>query len=180
MSEQTNDTVQSASVHTPIEERSLKRWLAFSFLCPLVGCGALCFIPLVSFHGTLLQIIGAYLIAVLFWGAVIGETVLAFCCRRVREEMENSIFRCESLQQSRPGMISSFKNREGMITDIILFLSMACVIVMLWLQVQVEWMILVGVLLFLLSLYLHCIFNGRNYRYYKAYTKKKKEMGYHD
>lgn len=152
--------------------QKLKRCLQISLLSPVIGSVALLFVPLCNFDGNGLQVAASMLVPVLVWGSVIMEIVMIIQCQRIRKAMEFKLFKSKAIHDSYPGIISFAKNREGVIADIVLFASAIFVALMLQLHVETAWMVLSGVFLFFLSLNMHCLLNGRNYRYYKAYKKR--------
>lgn len=160
-------------------EKSFKRDLLVSLVCPFIGCISLYFVPFVDVTGNSLQTVGAYSIALIFWGSIIIEIFFSYQCTKTRKAMEDRLFMLKSPHYSHPGVISFFKNREAFIADIILFASAILVAALLWRQAKTGWMILVGVSLFLLSFNMHCLLNGRNYRYYKALKDKSREEKKH-
>lgn len=181
MNDQINTSAHDIPRHTKTRiEKHFKRNLVSSLICPMVGCISLYFVPLVNFNGKPMQAISAYLIALLFWGSIIAEIVFSRRCRKTRRAMEYRLFKYKPLRYSYPGVISFFKNREATVADISLFVSAIFVAALLWLRVKVGWMILFGISLFFLSFSLHCLLNGRNYRYYKAYAKSREEHTNHE
>ena len=180
-----NDQINAAAHHISRHAKSrmenrFKRDFIASIICPIVGCISLYFVPLVNINGKAAQAMGAYLIALLLWGSIIAEIVFSHRCRKTRRAMEYCLFQYKPLRSSYPGVISFFKNREAMVADITLFVSAVFVAALLWLQWTSKWMILVGISLFFLSFNLHCLLNGRNYRYYKAYAKSREELQSHE
>lgn len=155
-------------------EKIFKRNLAVSFCCAFTGFIFLVFIPLVDINGNTVQTIGAYIVAILFWCSIIFEILFSYLCRKNRKLMEEKIYQGNFLQNSYSGIISFFKNKEAMITDIVLFVSVIAIVILFWTKAKNEWLIITGVSLFFLSFNMHCLLNGRNYRYYKAYSKKQR------
>lgn len=132
-------------------------------------------IPLVSLEGTGIQKLGAYIMAAVFWLCVILELWMTRLCSSERRWLERRKVRSRSLSQANPGVVSFLKTREGMIADFVMFASLIAVIVIAWTQVRNQWLILSCVSVLYLSFNLHCLLNGRNYRYIKLLSNYKKE-----
>ena len=132
-------------------------------------------IPLVNLDGSSAQKIGAYILAAFFWICIAIEGIFVHLSTQERRWMERRGFRNRALKHSPPGVISFFKNLEAMVVDIILFISAILVVILVWTQVKTGWMIMAGISILFLSFNLHCILNGKNYRYLKAYRLNKKE-----
>lgn len=67
------------------------------------------------------------------------------------------------------------KTREGLVADVVMFASLIAVIVIAWTQVKSQWLILSCVSVLYLSFNMHCLLNGKNYRYIKLLSNYKKE-----
>lgn len=155
-----------------------RRLVWLSIIRTLFGAVLIFLIPIVSITGSETQRIGAYSIALLFWVSLLAEIIITRICTRERKRLEHEEYYSRRLRYASFGLISFFKNREGSIADIVLFLSAIYIAIILWCHMQTGWMILLGVDLFFLSFNMHCILNGRNYRYYKNYKEHvKKQRG---
>ena len=132
-------------------------------------------VPLVNLDGSSAQRIGAYVLATLFWICIAVEGIFVHMATQERKWMERRGFRNRVLKHSQPGVISFFKNFEASIVDAVLFASAILVVVLVWTQIKTGWMIMAGISILFLSFNLHCILNGKNYRYLKAYRLYKKE-----
>ena len=129
-------------------------------------------IPFVNLYGLSLQRIGAYILAALFWICIVIEGVFVHMATQERKWMERKRFRSRTLKYSQPGVISFFKNCEASIADVVLFTSATLVVVLAWTQIKTVWMIMTGISILFLSFNLHCILNGKNYRYLKLYKEE--------
>lgn len=132
-------------------------------------------IPLVDLDGSSARRIGAYILATLFWICIIIEGVFVYRATQERKWMEQKCFRSRALKYSQPGVISFFRNIEASIADVMLFVSAILVVILAWTQIKTVWMIMVGISILFLSFNLHCILNGKNYRYLKLYKLYKEE-----
>ncbi len=132
-------------------------------------------VPFVNLDGSSAQRVGAYILAALFWICIAIEGIFVHLSTQERRWMERKGFRNRVLKHSPPGVISFFKSLEATVVDVILFISALLVVVLVWTQAKTGWMIMAGMSVLFLSFNLHCILNGKNYRYLNAYRLYKKE-----
>ena len=132
-------------------------------------------VPLVNLDGLPAQRIGAYILAAVFWISIVAECILVHLTTQERRWIERRGFRDRHLKHSRPGVISFLKSIEATLVDVVLFISAVLVVILAWTQVKTEWMIMASISVLFLSFNLHCILNGKNYRYLKSYRLYKKE-----
>ncbi len=132
-------------------------------------------VPLVNLDGSSAQKTGAYILAALFWICIAIEGIFVHLSTQERRWMERRGFRNRALKHSPAGVISFFKNLEATVVDAVLFASVILVVILVWTQVKTGWMIMAGISVLFLSFNLHCILNGKNYRYLKSYRLYKKE-----
>lgn len=150
-------------------------YFLISILLAVIPAVLILCIPLVSLEGTGALKIGAYIMAAAFWLCVILELWMTRMCSSERRWLERRKVRSRSLAQANPGVVSFLKTREGMIADIVMFASLIAVIVIAWTQVKNQWLILGCVSVLYLSFNMHCLLNGKNYRYIKLLSNYKKE-----
>lgn len=151
-----------------------KYFLILILLAAIPAVLILC-IPSVSLEGTGAQKIGAYIMAAAFWLCILLELWMTRICSSKRRRLEQREVRSRLLAKSNPGVISFLKTREGMIADITMFASLIAVIVITWTQVKSQWLVLGCVSVLYLSFNMHCLLNGKNYRYIKLLSNYKKE-----
>lgn len=140
------------------------------FLCIGMAClqfVLLLLIPLSNIEGTKTQQMIAYIIAFLFWTSLIGEIVFVRLSSNERKRLDRKLHKGKEINQSFSGIFSFLKNKEAMIADITLFLSVILLGIIIWTNVKTSWMIIGDVAFLALSFNLHCILNGKNYRYLK-------------
>lgn len=157
-----------------LERRLLKYNLITMFLAILEFALILC-ISLVNLDGSPAQRLGAYILAAIFWICIIVECVFIHLSTHERRWIERREDQNIDLKHSPPGVISFFKNLESTVVDVILFVSAVLVVVIVWARIKTRWMIMTGISFLFLSFNLHCILNGKNYRYLKTYRHYKKE-----
>ena len=150
-------------------------YFLISVLLAVIPAVLILCIPLVSLEGSGFQKAGAYIISAVFWLCVILELWMVRMCNSERLWLERRKVRSRMLAQAGPGVISFIKTREGLIADVIMFVSLIAVIVIAWIQVRSQWVILSCVSVLYLSFNMHCLLNGKNYRYIKLFSNYKKE-----
>lgn len=148
----------------------------YVFVCIGIAClqfFLLLLIPYSNIEGTKTQQIMAYVIAFLFWSSIIGEIVFVRISSNERKKLDRKLHKGREINQSLPGVLSFLKNREAIVADIILFLSVTLLGIIIWTNVKTGWIIVGVVSALVLSFNLHCILNGKNYRYLKEIRVKK-------
>ena len=150
-------------------------YFSMSILLASIPAVLILCIPLVSLESTGAQKIGAYIMAAVFWLCILLELWMIRMCSSERRWLEQRKVRSRSLAKSNPGVVSFLKTREGMIADIVMFASLIAVIAITWTQVKSQWLILSCVSVLYLSFNMHCLLNGKNYRYIKLLGNYKKE-----
>lgn len=150
-------------------------YFLISIVLAVIPAALVLCISQVSLENTEAQKIEAYILAAAFWLCVILELGIAWLCSSERKRLEQRKIRSSALTQAGPGVISFMKTREGLIADVIMFASLIAVIVIAWTQVRSQWLILSCVSVLYLSFNMHCLLNGKNYRYIKLLSNYKKE-----
>lgn len=156
-------------------DQRLKKYNLITILFAVLEFILILCIPLVNLNGSLAQKIGAYILAMFFWTSIASEGIFVYMATQERKWMERRCFRNRVMKHSQPGVISFLKNVEASVVDVVLFASAILVVVLIWSQTKTEWMIMTGISILFLSFNLHCILNGKNYRYLKMYRLYKKE-----
>lgn len=151
--------------------RRLARYILITMILALVEFLMLLFIPLVNLEGTASQRIAAYILAATFWISIIVELFVVKVCTYERRWLERRGYRNNEVKYFKPGIISFFKSPEAIVVDIILILAIITVVLSALLQINTEWLIIGGISILVLSFNLHCILNGRNYRYIRKIQK---------
>lgn len=153
----------------------INKYFLISILLAVIPAVLILCIPSVSLEGTSAQKIGAYIMAAAFWLCILLELWMTRICSSKRRRLEQRAVRSRLLAKSNPGVISFLKTREGMIADITMFASLIAVIVITRTQVKSQWLVLSCVSVLYLSFNMHCLLNGKNYRYIKLLSNYKKE-----
>lgn len=151
------------------------KYFCISILLAVIPAVLILCIPLVSFEHTGTLKIGTYIIAVVFWLCIFLELWMTHLCSSERKRLEQRKVRSRSLAKSNPGVVSFLETREGVFADAVMVASLIAVIVITWTQVKSQWLILSCASVLSLSFNMHCLLNGRNYRYMKLLGNNKKE-----
>lgn len=157
-------------------EHKLKRYVSLSVVMACLQFVLIICIPFVSVEGTTIQRVMTYIIAFLFWASIVFEVLLACWSDRERRKLERHLYRSKEIKQSLSGVFSFFKNKEAMVTDIVLFISVLSLGIIIWMHVKTSWIIISVVSILIFSFSLHSVLNGRNYRYLKELKNNVKEQ----
>lgn len=116
-----------------------------------------------------------YVLAALFWICLIVQCVFVCLSSIERRKAEQKGYKIKNLNRRQIGIISFFKNLEATVTDITLIVLTAICVILALMHVESGAVIAICISVLFLSFNLHCIFNGKNYRYLKAYIIYSKE-----
>lgn len=138
----------------------------------IIATVSLFFIPMVNINGIGVSRVFAYVIGALFWLSVIAEQIFFWRANLFRHKLEMQMQKNGGkIIKRRIGIISFFKNKEAVIVDIILFMSVIAVAIILILNIMSDWLIILCLAILFISFNLHCILNGINYMYIKSNKK---------
>lgn len=101
---------------------------------------------------------------IVFWVMLIFEQVFFW---RANKLMRSLIKKKNPLKNQRMGLLSVATCKEGMIVDLIFFISLVALIVCMIFGLGKSYLQSVLICLVVLAFRLHCFLNGRNYRYKK-------------
>lgn len=154
----------------------IKYGLIISASLSIFGAVLILLISLCNIDGTKAEKMCAYIIAVLFWATIIALVILTVKITKYRNYLQERGYRIRGIRHSPIGVFSFFKNKEAAVIDIVLFISAVSVGIISWTHISLSLVILFSISLLFFSFNMHCILNGRNYRYYKAFIKYQKEQ----
>ena len=160
-----------------MSERKLNKYVLLCLGMATLQFVLLLLIPCSNIEGTKTQQMMAYIIAFLFWSSIIGELICVRLSSNERKRLERKFHNGREINQSLPGVFSFAKNRESKIADITLYLSVILLGIIIWTNIKTGWIIIGVVSILVLSFNIHCVFNGKNYRYLKEIRKLGKEKG---
>lgn len=109
----------------------------------------------------------------IFWIGLILEQVLISQASKIRIELEKE----EKRRQPRlkPGIISIFQTEEGTKADIAFAVSFFILIILMIFDIGTNVLQYIFIFLSVLTFRMHCILNGKNFRYKKFFSKRKVE-----
>lgn len=125
-----------------------------------ISSGSILFLPFSGNGSDSLTAVG-YLIGILFWAGLIagsGCWIAAYIGCRQKKGMQTAI------ASERVGMLCFFQNRQAMIADVVLAISLIAMICNMIIGFNV-WVSLLIIFLLLYSFHLHYLFNGRLYKF---------------
>lgn len=160
-------------------ERHFRLFLRIAFVLPCIGTLLLCLVPFVSLSDYATIPIGAYFLAGMFWISIGLEIFCVLQCTGKRKQMEGNSNQSLGREATGFGVIHFFRNREATAADFLLFISAIAAAIIIWFEIENEWIIIGAVSLLFFSFHMHCLLNGRNYRYYKILRENRGEEHEH-
>lgn len=145
------------------------RNLRLAIVCSVISSGAV-LISMLDVDGTQ-KLFFAILASSLFWGGLIAEQMCVWNANKLRKNIESG----SSVRKVRgwPGVCSFFKTESGFLADVLFILSLITYIVLAIGNWGVNVAQYIFIFLLVLSFRLHCILNGKNFRYKKILAKRK-------
>lgn len=149
-----------------------KKWMLFwyvLFLLMLSACALV--MPIASQYRETIPYL-VLISATLFWGGLIGTVVTAL---KINSARKNSYaFKEKNKTIKQLGLICFFKNKEAMIADIAMFVSMIGVIITVIVNRYSYWLYVCCGLL-VIAFGLHCMLNGKNYIYLNYQVRREEK-----
>ena len=137
-----------------------------SILCSVIGAVTLFSIVFLKKieHDNIKQLV-SYLIGGVFWLSMLIKIFLIILMGKLRKksglhEKINSV-------QLHIGLVSFFKTKEGIVSDVILGISLLLTMFLVILKVNYQILVMMTISILYLSFDLHCFFNGTNFRMIK-------------
>lgn len=111
------------------------------------------------------------LFPIIFWVGTIIEQAMIWSANSIRTklEAEGKLRRI----RGRPGALSILQTEEGAITDFVLIISIITLSVLLLFKIGKDFTQYLFIFFIVLSFRMHCILNGKNFRYKKYLAKRK-------
>lgn len=136
-------------------------WLAVVFL--LLMSVTILFMPMASKAGEDNRQV-LLLMGTVFWGsAIIGHMMLIFANAKRKRFLKNEVG-VDSKMNCLPGIITFFANVPATIADVVAILSLILTVVINFTNLKYDYISYVLLFLLILSLNMHCLFNGRIYK----------------
>ena len=109
----------------------------------------------------------------IFWIGLILEQVWISQINKMRKELEKEDKRKQP--RLKPGIISIFQTEEGAKADIAFAVSFLILIILMIFEIGTNVLQYIFIFLSVLTFRMHCILNGKNFRYKKFFSKRKVE-----
>lgn len=136
-----------------------------ALLCFGISSVSLFFIPFVRGQ-TRLQ----YVLPAVFWVSLVAELLLFWLGNRIRKRLEEKDVALRSTEgKKRIGLLCFAQNREALIADILLAVSVVYLVVVSRLFADRMWIVMAGIAVTYIAIQLHCICNGALYKAIKYY-----------
>ncbi|MGN1130881.1 MAG: hypothetical protein ACI4Q8_05960 [Ruminococcus sp.] len=135
-------------------------YISLAFIC--IYSGTILFMPLASDLSNKTNKISVIVLGITFWLSLILAYTLLFLANRVRKTIN-----FKKRGAGRVGLFNLFSNKPAIISDILLFLSIVVFVISLFLPMENHWIIYIILFFIVLSLNLHCVFNGKIYEFSK-------------
>lgn len=150
--------------------KKIKRLFSLSVLFLFTMSGTILFMPIVSkADGTNKP--GLWLVGALFWcSAIAGYTMLLLANAERKWFLKNKVG-IDNKMDCKPGIITFFTDVPATVFDITVIVSFIAFVIINFTNAQYEYISYVFLFLLVLSLNMHCLFNGRIYK-----TTKFKKM----
>ena len=124
-----------------------------------------------------LQLI-SYIIAGVFWLCLLIGVISLIITNKSRRKLEKEM---NLTKDKLPlgfgiGIFSFFRNKKSVVIDIILFISLITNVLFVILKININWAIIISMVIFVFALIFHSFLNGKNYKcltYFKNNTTEK-------
>lgn len=112
-----------------------------------------------------------FVFPIVFWIGLIAEQFFIWKANSIRKQIEASVGKRRI--HMKPGIISFLQTEAGAITDIVMAISFIVLVILMALGTGEKAIQYIFIFLLVLSFRLHCILNGKNFRYKKFLAKRK-------
>lgn len=143
--------------------KKIKKLIYISLVFICIYSATILFMPLASDMSNKTNKMSVIILGMIFWLSFIIAYISLFLANRVRKSIT-----IRKQDKSRIGLFSFFSNRSGIVADVLLLLSVVIFIISLFSPMANHWIIYIFLFFIVLSLNLHCIFNGKIYEISKS------------
>lgn len=141
--------------------------MKLSLICIAVSSLSLICVTFADFNGSGFQRFAAFFTGVVFWALLIAGYILLLLVSKRRKADKNV-----AVTDKRPGIICFFTGKKAKIADIAMFAAILLFLLFMFIPVGTALRI-ISIALLVLTIQLHCILNGVNYRYIRLLAKEK-------
>lgn len=139
--------------------------LKVSIGCIVLSSLAFMCIPICNSVEGALGKIFSIIIACLFWGGLILGQVFFWRANKGRKRIQQRAYKVRFLKNASVGLVTFGTSKEARICDVTFAVSLVTSIAFNLLRIQIDWLVILSLAVLLLSFNLHCILNGKTYRY---------------
>ena len=155
--------------------RTLTIFLYASLGAMVLGTVLLGILPFIGSGGSPQGKIVAYGLAGLFWALLVFQIVSIVLCSAARRRLEAAGYRYKRLKPADIGVICFFKTPAGVIADCLTAATVVAFGLLFLLDGSHSQGFFPCTAMMFLFFQLHCLLNGKNYRYKLAYSNYEKE-----
>lgn len=157
--------------------KRFKSAFCLSVIAVCVSTIALLLISFADMNGNIFEKVISYIAGLLFWSGLIMEQVFFYKANSLMKLIEKRLLKNKmpAYKNAQIGIISFFENREAIIADITLLLSTIFLVILSICRIKDSWLIPIGVAIMFFSFNMHCLLNGKNYKYIKKYINYKEQ-----
>lgn len=148
--------------------------LKVSIGCIILSSLAFACIPLCSSAESSFGKACSIIIACVFWGGLILGQVFFWRANEGRKSIQQRAFKSRRLKNASIGLVTFGTSKEAKICDITFVISLFASIAFNFFKVRLNWLVIFSLAVLILSFNLHCILNGKTYRYIKVFHLAKK------
>lgn len=156
--------------------KMMKFFFRLSYIFTVLASIMIILIPLSNINEIGLKKHLAYIIASVFWISFLLEILCFTKTSQYYKKAKRIIMRKHpnAVLDKGIGAFLIFRNKEAVLADVIFFLSLVTLIIMFLKDFDNKWLVSSMTSLTFLSFNMHCILNGRVYKYIKMVNKKQK------
>ena len=149
-------------------ERTTNR-LRLSIACAALASVAMMLVPICSFTEGTTKKVFSIAVGCAFWISLILEQLFFWNANKGRKRIHAAEFSNMRLKNASVGLFSFGTSREARICDLIMVITLITSIVFNVMRIHNEWLVISSLAILFFAFNMHCILNGRNYRYIKAF-----------
>lgn len=138
---------------------------------------ALLCIPFVNVNSNGINGAFGYVVAVLFWLGIILETVFfaKLNHKRKQTKLQTKDDKATAKAKHRCGLVSFFSNTKAVVFDILLLVAIVFIAIIIIFKILNVWVVMSSLAVGYFSLQMHCLFNGKNYFFYRMSSNLSEE-----
>ena len=143
--------------------RRIKYYFWASVICFILNAASFLFMPLATSQADLTDKKSLFVTGTVFWVTLLIGVALLWFANLERREFARTRLNCDYKMGCRIGVISFFRNIPAVVSDVVMISSaIALAVIIITKQTNISLTFAV-ISILVLSLYMHCLFNGRIY-----------------